>query len=658
MAPAACPAPSMRTPFAVVLLAAACGSGAGAAADGGLPAAHALFEVPRGGVLPADFFALPFPNDLRLKADGLVDLSNFPGGRVPGALAFLLPPVQQLTKRWSTHGPCYFRFSAAIDPSTLPANVFLADVDPGSPARGTRFPLQIKYYATATVFVPADVLAIMPVAGIVLRPSTRYAAVVTRSVKDARGAALASPVDFEAVKALAPAGDGDVEKARAIYAPAFDELERQGVARADVAAMAVFTTQDPTVDLATIRAAVRALPEPDATGLACDRQSLYVHCTGAYEAPSFRTGTPPYATSGGILDFDAAGNPVQHGTEIMQFTLTLPLAAPASGKLPIALVAHGTGGSRDSILGADNPGDALAARGIAAIGIDQPLHGARDTFCPPGSRQTCEAFYTFNPANLAATRDNFRAGAADDFQLLRVVKRMTLGAALTGYPADVHFDADNLLFFGHSQGGFSGALFLAIEPEARGAVLSGAGGGLAASLLLKTQPVDIKGEIESLLQLSGTGELDDFHPVLAAAQSFLDAADPLDYGGAIVHETSAGHAPKNILMIQGIGDHYVPDALCEALAAAIRVSPTPNPPLGAVAGLTALGVPALSPPISGNATVGSATVTAVLAQYPPVVGEEGHFVYFWNVDARGQYGEFLRSLVATGTATFVAPGTP
>src|SRR5215470_9157286 len=100
-------------------LAAACSASSGAAPDGGSSpdggaAVTALFET-----TPSDFYALPFPNDLRLRADGTIDLSDY-----PRPSAFIGNWVDTFAK-WSggfgTNSAIYFRFSGPIDPATLPA---------------------------------------------------------------------------------------------------------------------------------------------------------------------------------------------------------------------------------------------------------------------------------------------------------------------------------------------------------------------------------------------------------------------------------------------------------------------------------------------------------------------------------------------------------
>jgi pimeloyl-ACP methyl ester carboxylesterase len=620
-----------------------------------------------------DFFALPFPTDLRLKADGTIDLRGFPGGRAPETLASYLAIIERETRGWGTNSAAYFRFTAPVDPASLPADaaaatrddasIFLMDVDPSSPQRGTRIPLQFRYYAQATIYVPDRVLAVLPLTGFPLRGKTRYAAVVTRRVRDANGRALTSSPVLESVKSRQPSSDPDVERARALHATALDELEARGITRADVVGIAVFTTQDPTGELTRVREDVhRNVPAPVAENVACIEETLYIRCTGQYDTPSYQVGTPPYSSAGGNLFFEASGRPVVQRTEKIPFTLTYPKSAPPATGYPVALVAHGTGGDRNSFLGSNDTGDLLAREGIAAIGIDQPLHGARDTFCPsnPDQREQCEGLWTFNPSNIAAARDNFRQGAIDNFQLLRLVKALVVPRDISRVDAEVRFDPAKIYFFGHSQGGITGPLFLAVEPEVKGAVLSGSGGSLALALLLKTEPVDIRGLVELLLNIEGENELDTFHPVMTAFQTFVERADPLNYAAALLSRPPTGGVPKHILITEGLGDSYTPNAVTEAFAVSAGVSPV-APVLRPVEGFALLGRSVLTAPVTGNFGASGMTATAVLAQYAAAPdaatnpSHDGHFVVYWNATARRQYASFLGSLARTGAATFPAP---
>ena len=156
---------------------------------------------------------------------------------------------------------------------------------------------------------------------------------------------------------------------------------------------------------------------------------------------------------------------------------------------------------------------------MAMIGIDQVLHGPRD---PSGSNPEITFF---NLQNLDAARDNVKQGAADDFQLLRLVEEMNVAKAPnTGRP--IRFDKKRIYFMGHSQGGLTGPLFLAAEPKIPVGILSGAGSVLILSLLTKTEPNNIAELVESLLQEPPVVD----HPLLNLLQAFFESADPHNYG--------------------------------------------------------------------------------------------------------------------------------
>src|SRR5262249_16212652 len=135
--------------------------------------------------------------------------------------------------------------------------VFLVDVDPASPERGTFQPLDHRAYPSALRFVPAHTLAVKPQAGVVLRPGTLYAAVVRR---DAAVPDLGTPMDLEIVKWTSRRTDPREEAARAIHAAAFDQLHALGVARDRVAAVALFRTQVPHAVTARLLDVVTRLP--------------------------------------------------------------------------------------------------------------------------------------------------------------------------------------------------------------------------------------------------------------------------------------------------------------------------------------------------------------------------------------------------------------
>ena len=637
--------------FSFLLLIAACNSGIKE-----LPGTKAYFVLPRNGEMP-DFFALPFPTDLRLKADQTLDMRGFPDPTNSSMIQTYFPLIAANTKGWGNNSAIYFRFEAALDKNSLPqtaadsmasaATVFLINVDAGSAARGERIPLVWKFYNQATLFVPANTLALQMVAGFSLKPATTYAAVITRSVRDAGGYPLGSPRELELVKAGHPLSNRDEETARKLHAPALDYLAAQGIARNQIAALALFTTQDPVGEMFKIREYIYdTMSAPTFSELTHkEDKGLFHYYFGRFPSWNYQCGLPPYQNpeDGGDIMLDAQGRPTCSRQESLRFSLTIPASDQPARGWPICLYAHGTGGSYKTPV---NNGVALelARQGIAVIGIDQVMHGDRK---PDGVAP--ESF--FNVGNPIAARDNVRQAAIDDFFLTRLAANMIVPAGTSHTGNAVKFDTDKLYFMGHSQGAHTGPPFLAAEPRIKGAVLSAPGGHMGLNIIYKDNG-QIKELFELVFGMYGQEELDRFHPLINMIQLFLEPSDTVNYGPYFFVAPRAGMAPKHILIIEGIGDYYVANPTTEALAVATGVVQA-TPVLRSFEGYDLLGTPAQSPPISNNVAGGQ--VTGVLAQYNPTQGEDGHFVAFYEVAAIFQYANFLGSLAKTGVATFPTP---
>ena len=383
-----------------------------------VPGTRAFFTVP----YPTDerkFFNFPFPSDLRLKPDGTLDLTGFPSGQ--GTITSYIDLIAGAAGGWATQGAAYFKFDAAIGEASLPAvdasmsatsPVFLVNVDAASPEKGTFTPLRFKFYKdkvdpTVITYLAQNLLSVLPESGFPLPAKTTHAFVITRKVKGADGAPLGSPASFEATKLKSALDEADLEKARALYAPVYDYLETLGVKRADVAAMTVFTTQDPYSELRRMRDWLQDdthLPQPQPKGLTYVKKDGALHLyEGTFTTKLFQKGAPPYsAADSGYFVFDAHGDPVPQREEEVRFALGVPDGTMPAGGWPIVQQVHGTGGDYLSHFGTGDPAPELVAEGIASLGFDLPLHGARNT------AGWDESLMTFNIQNLLAMRDNFR----------------------------------------------------------------------------------------------------------------------------------------------------------------------------------------------------------------------------------------------------------
>jgi pimeloyl-ACP methyl ester carboxylesterase len=626
--------------FAVAMLAlAGCGDD-----DAGVTA---LFELPEPGAPPpSGFYGLPYPNDVRIGDDGLIDLSDHV--RPNDLITEYIDVIAAEQRGYSISAASFFRFSGEIDPATLPAtpddsrqdgaSVYLVDVDPDSPSRGERVPLRFRFETFAGESIGANWLSVLPYPGFVLREQTTYAVVVTDRVRAADGSALARDADFAAIAAASVPVDPIRQRAQELYQPLWDYLDEPGGdERGDVVSAAVYTTQDATSLLGKVRELVRtevAAPNPrdfqhlgDETG--------YAWYDAVYDGPNFQVGTVPYMQSGGQIAVDADGTPQVERMEQLRVSFSVPTGTtmPADG-WPVVLYAHGTGGSYHSYRGR---AQLLAEQGFAVIGVDQVLHGPRAPNVSPEI-----AF--FNLQNPMAARYNTLQGALDNFQLVRLVEE--LDYTDTANSRTIRFDPDEIYFFGHSQGGLTGPPFLAHEPKVKGAVLSGAGGLLYLSLLYKTEPVDIAGLIGAFIR---DFPLDEFNNILALLQGWIDYSDPASFARYLVREPRAGVGAKQIFQTEGFIDRYTPPPAIEALAVAIGtnlVAPVVEP----VAGLELRGNQVLTAPVTGNQD----GVTSVLLQYEEASGSDGHFVVFDLPAARTQSAEFLGSILRNGVATVPA----
>jgi len=621
-------------------------------------------------VVPADpttlsgtsWFDHPWPSDTRTD-NGSPVFSGFYNPVANLLLEEYLGVVDGLLDGFSPTGAGYFRFEAALDPNSLPADpaatlspsatVQVIDVDPDSPDRGKRIPLLVSFRGPAGVYYQPNTLRWFPAPGFPLRPATRYVAVVTDGIRGADGGDVTPAPALREVLDLDPAS-GPTATLRDAVTADVATLEESGVPREQVVHFTSFTTGDPTAELMAVAdhvAVGTAAPDFDDDAWSVDQRTNYVEYTGRFGPnPNYQKGSLPFAAfgDGGGFNFDASGSPEVVDTFDLRFSLSVPrnCTQPEAG-YPIVLYAHGTGGGWRSYL---SYASTLAERCIAVMGVDQIFHGDRPG-APDNITDTQLLFFNFQ--NVEAGRTNGRQSAIDEVQRARLFteQQATIPASVSHDGEEIRFDPNRVMFFGHSQGGLNGPLFLAASNSARGGVLSGSSSVLSITLLEKTEPSpSVAGAVRLLLGLTGSDgeEFDIFHPGIMLAQSLVDAIDPIHYARYLVPEPREGFASKSILITEGIapdgsGDNFSPPAGIEAQAVAMGlplVEPAvlPIPQLGW--GATSTSIP--SGGLTGN--VGRGARTGALIQYAPPEGEDGHFVVFDVPEARSQVAGFLQAL--------------
>jgi hypothetical protein len=628
------------------------------------------------------FYDAPFPSDDLRASDGTINLNAFPN---PYAIS-LIDQAKSLASQqgaFATSGGVFFQATAAVDPASLPdvnasitasASAFLVAIDPGAPDYLKRIPVQATYEADAGPFGALNMVALVPIQGTPMRANERYAAVMTTAVKDTKGQALVPSPEMIALAKGQPPSTMSAP-ATQTYAAALAALTKAGVASDHVVGLAAFTTGDPTSQFGVFLKDVlsRPLPQPDAPFLPTDEYDDYCVFQSTLPMPDYQSGTPPFTTTGGGWLVDpTSGKPIFQRFEEARIEVTIPRSTMPEAGYPIVLfVRTGAGGDRPLVdrgpQGVTNgpplvpgTGPALyfAHAGFAGISPDGPLGGIRNT------TNANEDFTIFNIFNAVALRDNVRESALELALFAHVIPTITLdaitceGAHTASGSSVVKFDDSHLSIMSHSMGSTISPLAVAFEPSFGSVILSGAGGSWIENVVYKLMPLDVPGLLDSFFQYNADGRtLTEHDPAATMFQWAIESADPQVYDDMIIREPLPGSRPRDVLMIQGIVDHYIlpPIANTTTLTLGLdlagealdQVTPALSTYVPVMQVLPLVGHGQITLPVTGNVTGGGGTkVTAVLLQAPGDAIEDGHEVVFQTDPPKHEYECFLLSSLA------------
>ncbi|MEO6953782.1 MAG: hypothetical protein ABI321_18415 [Polyangia bacterium] len=619
-------------------------AGVTCAAETGPFRAH--FEV---GTPRADFLRLPFPSDLRVDESGALDLSDFPrpGPMVVGVdlVALYADALTASFDGWSPIAPITFRWSAAVDASSLGGTSTLVDLTAALEAPGTGVVRsRATSYAAPTKYSCADRIVVEHEASNVLVEGHTYAAIL-RGVRSTTGTLGTADTDLATLLGVTRPS-GTLGTAWDRHASLRTWLANTGLG--DVQAATVFTVSSPTATLRKVAATIEASALPVLSDLTlCDAgvpspcsdggsvrvcgtaQPDYFEIQGHITMPIFQSGNAPYLTGGAVSSGVVRTEPVC-------FELLVPRNPMPVGGWPLVVYHPGTGGSFRSLI---TDGIAVplvdGTPHIAAFSFDPIEHGARKN----GSA-LAEDELVFDVVNPGSARGNPQQDAADVLTALRVAK-LTLPSTITG--SMVSF-ASRVAYFGHAQGGNAGVLGLAFEPVAKAAVLSGTGGGVVDGLLEKSAPVDTS----RVLPLLFGESLDRTHPVMVLLQTYLDPSDPEVYAPLLIHQLPTGVPSKNVLFTFGLSDTYAPSRTLANVTKALGV-PLVDPVLASIDdGWPAW--PSTSRPIIADLEgQDGQSITAATFQYDAMGRYDGHFVALDDSQAIADWLAFLQTYFIVGT---------
>jgi hypothetical protein len=570
---------------------------------------HVRFEPGEGSVLSLG--SIPWPDDLYLDRSGHIAAS---GSVEPGVTAEQVQLLSDLDG-FGVSTPVYFYLDGAIDPSTLPqgesgsldnaASAFLIDADTGSPDAFTKLPVTVQWQADARR------IALRPADGRPLTPGRRYAAVITRRVKDTKGQQLEPAAKFESIRDPDRVlTDARLMAARAQYTPVLETLVKSGLPRTDISAMAVFHVQNVDQDLVDARKLVRAGKSPlpmvspvystkldvalgvqttasagfDPSG-AAPHDNLFAMVHGTLSSPNFLSAT---ANTHGKFERDSAGQLRVKRTDDVPFTLFLPRN---SLEAPIVIYQHQRDRERSDALAIANE---LAGRGLATLALDAPFQGMRAN--PPEKRKTVDwrnrftgaetpdgfgdaagDFLGFAKPQSAGTdwkpvdgRDAVRQAVVDLMVAVRSIEDGSLVAATArdSMLKERTFVRTNVGFVGEDMGATIGGILARFEPAVQAVVLVAPAGATVTQWAWSARDENLFASLADTFgfdpeSLDRSTNAPAFWPGLAIYQTVFDRADPL------AHAAALRRAAVNVLVLMAEDDEAVSNRASEAYAASV-----------------------------------------------------------------------------------------
>lgn len=525
--------------------------------------------------LVPEYCGYPFPNNVFT----VVDEDSITGRRLALSTALLPRPVDPSAQSTAAYDErdgfsCSATLLAHLPGATadgLPDPGHIEDsIEPTSPTIVLDADTGELFAHFAEVDVNADgehdrSLMIQPAAS--LEYGHRYI-VALRGVVDASGTPVEPSPAFAALRDGTDSDEPSVDERRALYDDIFARLQDVGVDRGDLQLAWDFTVasrEDTNGRLVHMRDV--ALDMAGAAGPTYEildvtdepAPGIFRRIEGEIEVPLFLDIPGP----GGVLQVED-GVPTPNGTARYPFLLQIPasaLGAPA----PVMLIGHGQFGSRYE---AEAPFfQAFASEAnIALLSLDWIGMSSQDpTFIALAVSSGDASQLRIIPDRLQQSLVNFLSAAR--MARTSIVDDPELQAMGTNL-----IDPDTTWYYGGSQGGIMGSVFMALSTDVTRGVL--AVPGQPYNLLLE-RSVNF-GQFADIINNTYDDHFDQ-QMLLHLTQTLWDRAEPGGFSRHVAREPLPGTPEHDVLMLVSIGDHQVSTLGAHVMArslGAVNISPT------------------------------------------------------------------------------------
>ncbi len=511
-----------------------------------------------------DYCALPYPSSFYLREDagtatgyrvhlGATTIPETHQGYQPA------PDLWNELDGFSPMGPILARFPNLALTGVPGHDDIGASIADGAPIvvvdmeTGERMPYFAELDVSGDHVAGTEFLVIRPV--VPLRNGHRYA-VGIRGLVDSGGAAIAASDGYAALRDGTATDNWDIEGRRDIYEEVFTTLEADGWSRGDTILawdFVVASKEKITGRVAWMRDDTLSRIGTDGPAYVIDSvtdevsETIYREIKGHFTAPLYLEADAPDT----LLTRDENGMPFYNGDTSVPFTIRIPRTAVEDPR-PLKLLQYGHGllGSQGEVgsgyLGemANRYGYILFAtdwRGMAEGDYESVMlmlvtDIGRFGIIPEGGHQGLIEF--------VAAAQMMQGGMAADENLSFIPPGGTEPVSVV--------DTSEVLYYGNSQGGILGGVYLAMSPVVERGVLGVP--GMPYSLLL-SRSADFTPFFALFQGIYREQEHISFW--MALLQNLWDSAEPGGWGRQMIEDPIDGVPVKQVLVQDALGDAQV-----------------------------------------------------------------------------------------------------